>query len=50
MKIKKAIQTLSIPKGIRNETFEQEQDRELEAEVQREILGLDNRARREYGE
>ena len=37
---------LPVPRNMRGETFEQEQTRELEDELQREIIGLDNRARR----
>jgi hypothetical protein len=50
VKIKKALTNLPIPRSLRDETFEQEQERELETEVEREILGLDNRARREHNE
>ena len=49
-KIFKPRPNLPTPVNQRNETFEQEQNRELEDEVRREILGLDNRARREYSE
>ena len=41
---------LPVPRNMRGETFEQEQARELEDELQREILGLGKRARREKGQ
>ena len=50
-KIFKPRPNLPTPVNQCNETFEQEQSRVLEEEeVRREILGLDNRARREYSE
>jgi hypothetical protein len=50
MKIKKAIPNLPLPLNREGRTFEEEQNRELESELLREIFGFDKRARVSYPE
>jgi hypothetical protein len=46
----KGVPNLPIPRNQEGQTFEQEQDHELESELLREIFGLDKQARVSYPE